>query len=700
MKYLFITLILFTIALLPQSNWQWINPLPTGNTLNKVVHLSANTAVAVGDAGTIIKTTNGGDDWYSVPGGTLENLNSVFFLDSLTGWICGTNILALKTTDGGETWQNFSVGTPGFPGIFKEIHFFDSLHGAALNSKYGIYRTTDGGSNWIRRQWGYAGFLKAFHPIDFDNYYITGDYGNIIKTTNGGISFTYIPLPVYADVTDIHFFHPDTGFVTTTDDLTNNSYVLKTTDGGISWDTSFKANVTGFSSISFWGRNHAWLTDFGSWSIRRTTDGGLTWLSTETPNHNQTLTISPLDTLQGLAAGQGGIILRTTSGGQNWSIISKGHRNFLSRVIFSDSLTGWACGEGMFKTTDGGQTWNQKNSFGVNDLFFLNNNLGWTVSGNGYTRKTTDGGESWNTYLTGNAYSLYSVYFCDSLNGWACGEYYVKKTTDGGVTWSTSFIVSYGTLTSIHFFDLLNGVVIGYTMTNYPPTPGAVTYFTSDGGVTWTESQSPLTSSRGASFIDSLGWVATGSTLHFTQNRGRSWSWLKYLPKSINNIFFLDKNTGFIAAAGGSIYKTTDGGTVWNDLPSITSNALYDVFFLTPEKGFAVGQSGTMIAYYNNPTSVNDDLRQEKPNSYLLSQNYPNPFNPTTVISYQLPVNSNVSLRLYDILGNEVARLVDEMQDAGRHEVEFNGSRFPSGVYFYQLRAGGFVETRKMILLK
>ncbi|MBK9098681.1 MAG: T9SS type A sorting domain-containing protein [bacterium] len=88
------------------------------------------------------------------------------------------------------------------------------------------------------------------------------------------------------------------------------------------------------------------------------------------------------------------------------------------------------------------------------------------------------------------------------------------------------------------------------------------------------------------------------------------------------------------------------------------------------------------------------------PTEYALEQNYPNPFNPSTVISYQLPINGDVTLKVYDILGNEIATLVNEYKPAERYEVEFTAAALPSGVYFYQLKAGNFIETKKMLLLK
>jgi len=88
------------------------------------------------------------------------------------------------------------------------------------------------------------------------------------------------------------------------------------------------------------------------------------------------------------------------------------------------------------------------------------------------------------------------------------------------------------------------------------------------------------------------------------------------------------------------------------------------------------------------------------PRTFELGQNYPNPFNPTTLISYQLPVASEVSLKVYDVLGREVMTLVNGKQDAGSYNLNFNASNLSSGVYFYRLQAGSFVQTKKMMLVK
>ena len=99
-------------------------------------------------------------------------------------------------------------------------------------------------------------------------------------------------------------------------------------------------------------------------------------------------------------------------------------------------------------------------------------------------------------------------------------------------------------------------------------------------------------------------------------------------------------------------------------------------------------------------TDIEDEQFDFIPQQYSLNQNYPNPFNPTTTIKFGIAEFGFVSLKVYDILGNEITTLVNEEKPSGNYEVEFNASSLPSGVYFYRLKSGSFVETKKMIVLK
>ncbi|RJP61180.1 MAG: T9SS C-terminal target domain-containing protein [Ignavibacteriales bacterium] len=98
---------------------------------------------------------------------------------------------------------------------------------------------------------------------------------------------------------------------------------------------------------------------------------------------------------------------------------------------------------------------------------------------------------------------------------------------------------------------------------------------------------------------------------------------------------------------------------------------------------------------------VSSDVRDDvNINSFELKQNYPNPFNPSTVISYSIPQNAFVTLKVYNILGNEVSTLVNEQKAAGNYSVTFNASQLSTGIYFYTLQSGNYSETKKLILMK
>ena len=103
-----------------------------------------------------------------------------------------------------------------------------------------------------------------------------------------------------------------------------------------------------------------------------------------------------------------------------------------------------------------------------------------------------------------------------------------------------------------------------------------------------------------------------------------------------------------------------------------------------------------LFIYYNNVISVIEE-EPGKPDEIKLNQNYPNPFNPNTIISWQIQVSGWQTLKIFDILGNEVATLINEYRSAGSYEIEFNATSLPGGVYFYQLISGSFIQTNKMV---
>ena len=148
---------------------------------------------------------------------------------------------------------------------------------------------------------------------------------------------------------------------------------------------------------------------------------------------------------------------------------------------------------------------------------------------------------------------------------------------------------------------------------------------------------------------------------------------------------------------GGDIFFTTDGGLSWINQTDTIDNYVKNIFFLDSNTGWAVGEGGIILKTEKCNIQIIDN---PEPKDFTLKQNYPNPFNPTTKIEYSIPKTSFVTLKVYDILGREVAALVNEEKSIGNYKAEFNGNNLSNGIYFYKLQAGDYSIIKKMILIK
>lgn len=277
----------------------------------------------------------------------------------------------------------------------------------------------------------------------------------------------------------------------------------------------------------------------------------------------------------------------------------------------------------------------------------------------------TNAQEGWfwqNPLPQGN--ELQDVFFTDENNGWAVGILgTILQTTNGGTYWTFQTSGNNKHLTSVYFIDSNNGWVAGEF--------GKILN-TTNGGFSWLNQTAPI--------------------------------------NDIWSVYFTDINNGWIVGVNGNICRTTNGGTDWLVQSSGTNHFLHSVNFTDVNNGWAVGEYNTILKTTNGGvTFIEEEPNPTQPNSFLLSQNFPNPFNPITKIKFEIPSqarndNTLVTLKVYDVLGREVATLVNEEirqgRTAGEYEVEFDSRGLPSGVYFYQLKAGSFVETKKMVLIR
>jgi len=320
-----------------------------------------------------------------------------------------------------------------------------------------------------------------------------------------------------------------------------------------------------------------------------------------------------------------------------------------------------------------------------------------------YYKCSTDGGENWDadTRLTNNAAdsrlpsvtvsgSLVNVVWADRRDRDGYDEVYYKRSTDSGISWGEDTQLSNNTYIFSSWSPSISvsGSLVHVVWMDNRDGDNEI-YFkrSTDGGVNW-GAETRLTNNTGSSEYPSV--AVSGSIIHVVWNDNRDGDFEIYYKRSQDAGISWEGDTRLTNTSGISVNSsiTVSGSVVhviWKDL----RDGNWEIYYKRDPVGNVTGLE-------------NSDLNI--PKEFSLSQNYPNPFNPSTVISYQLPVGSNVTLKVYDVLGNEVATLVDEYKPSGSYEVVFNTSSIKhhpsSGVYFYQLKSGDFIQTKKMILLR
>jgi photosystem II stability/assembly factor-like uncharacterized protein len=708
-----------------QSGWFWQNPLPQGNDLHGLKMFDANTGFCY-NYDNILKTTNGGENWQILYTGYATNLSGLSMVDVNLGYVLLDSTKLLKTVNGGINWSFVAnlTGVKLLASISQSLYFLNQNTGYILSRCTGynswkgtkLFRTTNAGQNWnaVISDTGFVLF-RIFFPSSSTGYlvgwqylYGSGQYHfKIFKTTNAGNTWDSIANNMSFSAQSLFFTDENTGYVG--GQLTQASRIFKTTNGGINWillNTSFGQGVW---DIKFFNESTGYAVD-GNGYFCKTTNGGVNWaitsmFSVSGQNYLRELYFTDLNTACGI--GSGGLLLKTTNGGSNWIKKSYGTYYWLNDVKFSDINTGFIAGDcgtllkttngginweltqfyigdhlspiakvnpdiwylgsypdgKIFKTTNTGLTWDTLylNEYAITRLEFLNANTGFGVCKYSTFFKTTNAGLNWIIYNNLNYEESWALDFINENVGYVGGSH-VHKTTNGGISWDTlTFGLEFGT-SDIQFVNLNTGFICATTIDAY---------------------------------IGYTGYVMK------TTNGGSNWTANYVINNPLTDMYFLNERIGFVLSWSG-IFKTINGGENWFQIRSCSNNSLNVVYFLDSSTGYIVGSAGTIIKTTNGggePIGIHP-ISNEIPKQFILHQNYPNPFNPTTKINYELPITNYVKLTVYDILGREIEILVNEKQSAGIYEVEWNGTNYSSGVYFYKLNAGDFAETKKMVLIK
>ncbi|MDZ4712833.1 MAG: YCF48-related protein, partial [bacterium] len=398
-----------------------------------------------------------------------------------------------------------------------------------------------------------------------------------------------------------------------------------------------------------------------------------------------------------------------------WVSQPSGTSSFLRDIEFINRNTGWAVGDNgtILKTINGGTNWLMIANPAVGKPLFsihiVDSNVCYVVGWFETIIKSTDGGASWivirnNGFGFGSSYD--AVFFIDENTGWIAGTgQKVLRTTNGGDSIITDPLFA-GNLHDMYFKDAMTGIVTG---------SGTDMFKTINGGSSWLNVTMPIGTRipdfYKLSFVNNLtGWVAGSDNRVFkTTDFGDTWDSITRIPvssltSSMRFAEFIDENTGFVGGEQGYLFKSTNSGMNWmrENSANFPPALMKSMNLYNDSIGWVVGGGGKIINTTNGgQTMVNVTVNENTlPKKFALEQNYPNPFNPETNIKFDLPEDNFVTIKVYDILGKEVFTLLNDFRNAGRYSINFNGSNFASGIYYYKIKAGEFESIRKMILIK
>lgn len=569
------------------TGWSWLNPLPQGNTLRDVSFANPLSGTAVGDAGTIIRTTDGGQSWMRLRSGTSEDLWGVSFTDEFHGIAVGANGAVVRTTDGGETWITRSINSIN---TLRSVTFTDASTGVAVEDLGRVFRTTDGGDTWSQLPSpGIFGLLGVAFT-DANTGTAVGFNGSILRTTNGGSQWLMQNSGTTQHLFAVFFATPELGYAVGT-----GGVILRTINGGTTWSNLTTGTFQPLYSVSFADSLRGAAVGLPGTNYR-TTDGGLTWFSQSSGTEDFLWKVEFVNDGIGFAVGNNGTIMSSSDGGSQWYTQSSGTTNSLFGVCFTDVNRGTAVGDlgRIVRTVNGGTTWVQQASGTTRSLWsvsFSDALLGLAVGNTGTILRTTNAGTTWNQQTSNTINQLLAVSFADGSVATAVGNSgTILRSTDGGITWAGQTSGVLVSLNSVDMIDAATAVSVG---------GGGSILRTTNGGATWVLQNSATTQTlNGVSFVDiNNGFVvgANGVILR-TTNGGTTWT-----PQSsgtsfvLNSAAFSSPNAGSAVGVGGTILRTTNGGTTWRRQASNTTNYLSSVSFVNDMVGTTVGAGGTIL---------------------------------------------------------------------------------------------------------
>lgn len=702
---MFLTILcsLFVKNVNAQVSWSQVDG-PYGGTIHDI-HVTSNGYIFISTNIGLYRSTNGGQNWQLKDNGTYSssitviagNLNDELYVGTLGGYI-------FRSSNYGASWMLVNQG-------------MTSSNISALNiAQNNFIYTTDGGmpgnvflSEDNGNSWQIIAANLAFHLIDIvindSNYvYVISGTNGVFRTKNYGQSWETINDSLENDnISAIANMEDGLILLGVGKDL----YVSE--NYGDYWDKRVDNLSNGLiSTIYVKSPDQIYLGTLEG-EVFFSEDSGYTWRQLNENFNIEEITslTSRIDGAVLVGTSPTGVLL-TLDNGITWEYINQGLSNFFCTSLLVDSLNRIYFGayEGIFRSDSFGTNWVAINS-GLNQgmIGYEVIALGQPITGKVYAA-SHEGVYLFNEQ--NNDWELLSLLECSSMlisdsSYIFVGTYLsgIFRSIDGGDNWENVYTHSGTNITDIGDFaeNSLGDLFAGSDQGILKSIDLGQTWELINTAVIATGYQSLSCSSN-----DILYAGVYGQGVYRSEDFGYTWSQINDGFSNTNITSLISNSDGqtFLGIWGynAGVFQISDDLNSWTKINTGLFNTNVNTLTLDNDEFLYAGTRDGFLFKSNETTTSIEPVSSLNPKKYRLEQNYPNPFNSTTEISYTLIESGFVTLKIYNVLGEEIKILISKEQGIGDYTISFDGSELTSGIYFYELIANDFVNTKKLLLIK
>jgi photosystem II stability/assembly factor-like uncharacterized protein len=662
---------------------------PGGGRVNAIISHNGVLLVGAWERG-IFRSIDGGDLWEKSNSGLPYKVTVKCFGikgDTLYAGTFGAGVY--RSIDDGKTWVAVNTGlTP----LAKDVNTFLTVGnhifiGASFGG--GIWITADGGETWARQTRGVSEFTAVYSFAYMDGRIFAASSQGILVSNNMGERWNIMNVPFAA-----HIFY------------TSGNYIFAGARGE---------------------------------GLRRSADNGESWIDITTGLPEYIIGTNAIVTYENtLYLGTGAGTFKSYDWGNSWRAADEGlplYRQIFGFAHSEDGLFAIVSECGVYKEMNG--YWIEKNKglilTNVSSLYYDNGYIYAATRTSGLFRLNILN-EQWQTLNVSREFTYFDGIKADNNRIFASASGYgVYRSFTGGLSWSLSSLPVQG-IPFVRSIEIVGTTVI-VGLTDYPGI-----FVSTDNGSTWRIRNNGLTGSAisvyDIKYHKGILYAGTSGGVYTSGDLGNNWKLKIDVPSTWSLHFAGD--VLYVGSFGGGIIRSFDYGKTWEWVNNGLDDEVW-ITSITSVRGVVFAGSliyGSVFKLENNgedwenisdglPDSVGIrtlasdgrklyagmewygvwqlPLHDEIPpvaTDFMLYQNYPNPFNSSTVIRYFIPQDEFVTLKIYNVLGQELETLKQQQLESGEYYVAFESSGYPSGVYFYRVTAGSFSKTKKLTIIR